>query len=71
MPFDLKSERVKAKMSQLRLCMDSGVSRWRFRLAEAGLINLRPHEVEKIARVLKKSTEVARGNDDISAPVRL
>ena len=68
---DLRRERLKKNLSQLRLCMNSGVSRWRYRLCEAGLAELTPNERKRIARVLKKRTEDVHRNGAISAPVRL
>ena len=58
--FDLKGKRLAEGVSQLRLSLGSGVSRWRIRMHEEGALDLRPDELEKIVDVLRKAAEAAR-----------
>jgi predicted transcriptional regulator len=48
---------MKAGLSQLGLCLRSGVSRWRLRLCEQGVLELRADELERIVRVFKETRE--------------
>lgn len=51
--FDLKHRRVQAGMSQLQLALRSGVGRWRLRLHEQGVLQLRKDEILRIRIALK------------------
>lgn len=48
----LRRKRVQAGWSQLALSIRSRVSRWRLRLAEYGVVQLREPELRRIQRVL-------------------
>jgi transcriptional regulator with XRE-family HTH domain len=54
----LRRARLEAGLSQLRLSLRAGVSRWRLRLAEEGYCKLRRDELRRIHQVL-----LLTGND--------
>jgi predicted transcriptional regulator len=58
--FDVRGKRIKAGLSQLGLCLRSDVLRWRLRLCEQGVLELRTDELERIVRVCKEAREARK-----------
>ena len=52
MPVDIRKLRRAARLTQLELCLKSGISRMRLSLAECGYVELRPEEIEAIHRTV-------------------
>ena len=57
---DLKSKRTAVGFSQLKLSIRAGVSRWRIRLAEEGVLKLRVAELERVAKAFEQGRLDAR-----------
>lgn len=55
--MNLKAVRKAAGLSQIHLATTSGVSRFRISLAESGVLNLLPNEVEAINKAVAPEIE--------------
>ncbi len=53
----LRAKRELVDCSQIALSRDAKVSRTRLQLAEAGLLTLRPEEIDAVSRVLREAME--------------
>ena len=53
----LRNKRELAELSQIALASRAEVSRMRLQLAEAGVLTLRPDEIDAIGRVLRDSLQ--------------
>ena len=56
MVSQMKLERTKQEISQLKLELRTGIPQWRISLIERG-IRPKQHEIEKISKALRLSTE--------------
>ena len=61
MQTDIKDLRRRSALTQIELSQKSGVSRSRIQLAEAGLLELRPEEVQAIKNTVRP--ELARATE--------
>jgi predicted transcriptional regulator len=59
--MDIKDLRRRSALTQIELSQKSGVSRSRIQLAEAGLLELRPEEVQAIKNTVRP--ELARATE--------
>jgi hypothetical protein len=58
-PEKLRAQLFKSGTTRIRLCFETGLSRYRLYQFEKGMIELRAEEIEVLNRALKQPTKVS------------